>query len=101
HIFPTRRSSDLRKILKHLKELFKELNISFKEDNVGNIVATVPATPGYENAPTVVLQAHVDMVCEKNKETQHDFENDPITMVRDNGWIKAKGTTLGDRKSVV
>jgi len=88
------------KILKHLKELFKELNISFKEDNVGNIVATVPATPGYENAPTVVLQAHVDMVCEKNKETQHDFENDPITMVRDNGWIKAKGTTLGSDNGI-
>jgi dipeptidase D len=88
------------KILEHMKKLFKELNIQFKEDKTGNILATVPATPGYENAPTVVLQGHVDMVCEKNKETQHDFENDPITMVRDNGWIKAKGTTLGSDNGI-
>ncbi|OGU48948.1 MAG: cytosol nonspecific dipeptidase [Ignavibacteria bacterium GWC2_36_12] len=88
------------KILAHMRNLFKELNISFKEDKVGNIVASVPATKGYENSPTVVLQGHVDMVCEKNKETKHDFENDPITMVRDNGWIKAKGTTLGSDNGI-
>ncbi|RPI75963.1 MAG: aminoacyl-histidine dipeptidase [Ignavibacteriales bacterium] len=88
------------KILEHMKNLFKELNISFKEDKVGNIVAKVPASSGYENAPTVVLQGHVDMVCEKNKETKHDFDNDPITMVRDNGWIKAKGTTLGSDNGI-
>jgi dipeptidase D len=88
------------KILEHMRNVFKELNISFKEDKVGNIVASVPATKGYENSPKVVLQGHVDMVCEKNKETKHDFENDPITMVRDNGWIKAKGTTLGSDNGI-
>ncbi len=88
------------KILAHMRNLFKELNISFKEDKVGNIVASVPATKGYENSPTVVLQGHVDMVCEKNKETKHDFDNDPITMVRDDGWIKAKGTTLGSDNGI-
>ncbi len=88
------------KILEHIRNLFKELNVSFKEDKVGNIVAKIPASPGNENAPTVVLQGHVDMVCEKNKETKHDFENDPITLVRDNGWIKAKGTTLGSDNGI-
>lgn len=88
------------KILEHMRKLLKELNISFKEDKAGNIVATVPATTGYENSLTVVLQGHVDMVCEKNKETHHDFENDPITMIRDNGWIKAKGTTLGSDNGI-
>lgn len=88
------------KILEHMRKVFKELNISFKEDKEGNIVATVPATKGYENSPKVVLQGHVDMVCEKNKETKHDFENDPITMVREDGWIKAKGTTLGSDNGI-
>jgi dipeptidase D len=88
------------KILDHMRKLLKELNISFKEDKVGNIIAVVPATKGYENSPTVVLQGHVDMVCEKNKDTKHDFENDPITMIRDNGWIKAKGTTLGSDNGI-
>lgn len=88
------------KILEHLRNVFKELNISFKEDKSGNIVATVPATKGYENSPKVVLQGHVDMVCEKNKETKHDFENDPITIVRDDGWIKARGTTLGSDNGI-
>ena len=88
------------KILAHMRNLFKDLNISFKEDKVGNIVATVPATEGYENSPKVILQGHVDMVCEKNKETKHDFENDPITMIRDDGWIRAKGTTLGSDNGI-
>lgn len=88
------------KILEYMRNLFKELNVSFKEDQVGNIVASIPATPGYENTPTVVLQGHVDMVCEKNKETKHDFESDPITMIRDNGWMKAKGTTLGSDNGI-
>ncbi|MFC2139990.1 aminoacyl-histidine dipeptidase, partial [Bacteroidota bacterium] len=61
----------------------------------GNIVIKVPATEGLENAPTVVLQGHVDMVCEKNKDKEHDFEKDPITLVRDGEWMRADGTTLG------
>jgi len=83
------------KIREHMKKLLSGLNINFKEDKVGNIVASIPATSGYENAPTVILQGHVDMVCEKNNETQHDFENDPIKLVRDGDWITAEGTTLG------
>lgn len=88
------------KILAHLKNLANELNLEFKQDKVGNIVMKVPATPGYENAPVVVLQGHVDMVCEKNKSKVHDFENDPITLLRENGWITADGTTLGSDNGI-
>ncbi len=88
------------KIREHMKNLFKELNLSYEEDNVGNIVAKVPATKGYENAPTVVLQGHVDMVCEKNKGTEHDFDNDPLEIKREDGWITAEGTTLGSDNGI-
>jgi dipeptidase D len=88
------------KIIEHMKNLLKNLNIEFKEDNVGNILAKVPATPGSENSPTVILQGHVDMVCEKNKSKQHDFENDPIELIREDGWITADGTTLGSDNGI-
>jgi len=70
-------------------------SITMSEDAVGNIVIKVPATPGYENSPTVVIQGHIDMVCEKNKGTIHDFDNDPLKVYRDGDWITAEGTTLG------
>lgn len=95
-----RPSKKEEKIREHLKNLLKELNVDFKEDKVGNILAYVPATKGYENAPTVVLQGHVDMVCEKNKDKDFDFENDPIELVRDDGWITANGTTLGSDNGI-
>lgn len=88
------------KIIQHMKNLLNDLNVEFKEDNVGNILAKVPATPGYENSPTVILQGHVDMVCEKNKSKQHDFENDPISLIKKDGWITADGTTLGSDNGI-
>lgn len=88
------------KIREHMRNLLNGLNINFKEDKVGNIVANVPATPGYENAPIVILQGHVDMVCEKNNEIEHDFENDPIKLIRDGDWLSADGTTLGSDNGV-
>ena len=54
-----------------------------------------PGTPGYENLETVILQSHMDMVCEKNNDTKHNFETEPIETVVDGDWLKAKGTTLG------
>ena len=62
---------------------------------VGNIVMRKPATPGYENHPGVILQGHIDMVCEKNNDTEHDFFTDPIQTYIEDGWMHAKGTTLG------
>ncbi len=95
-----RPSKKEEKIREHLRNLFKKLNTDFKEDKTGNLVASIPASAGYEKAPTVILQGHVDMVCEKNKTTQHDFDNDPIKLKRDDGWIKAEGTTLGGDNGV-
>lgn len=88
------------KIREHLRGFLKEQNIDFKEDKTGNIVAKIPATSGYENSPTVILQGHVDMVCEKNKGTKHDFDNDPIKIKREDGWITAEGTTLGSDNGI-
>ncbi|MGB5849690.1 MAG: aminoacyl-histidine dipeptidase, partial [Ignavibacteriaceae bacterium] len=95
-----RPSKKEEKIRAHFRELLKNLKTEFKEDAIGNIVALVPATPGYENAPTIVLQGHVDMVCEKNKDKQHDFDNDPIAVSIKDGWVVADGTTLGSDNGI-
>jgi len=70
-------------------------NLSCKKDELGNIIVRKPASPGKENSTGVVLQGHIDMVCEKNNDTVHDFLIDPIRLIRDAEWIKADGTTLG------
>ena len=95
-----RPSKKEEKIRTHLRELLKNLKTEFKEDTTGNIVALVPATPGHENAPTIVLQGHVDMVCEKNKDKQHDFDNDSIDVSVKDGWVVADGTTLGSDNGI-
>ena len=66
------------KIREYLLEFAKKHGIESKTDKVGNVVLKKPATKGYESAPTVVLQAHMDMVAEKNGDVEHDFLNDPI-----------------------
>jgi dipeptidase D len=66
-----------------------------KRDAAGNIVVRVPATAGREKAPAVILQGHLDMVCEKNRGVEHDFMKDPIHTKVDGEWVKATGTTLG------
>lgn len=70
-------------------------NIAVKTDEVGNVMMSKPATPGHENAPTVILQGHQDMVAEKRGDKVHDFLTDPITTIVDGDWVKADGTTLG------
>jgi dipeptidase D len=95
-----RPSKKEEKIREHLRSFFKRQNVSFKEDKTGNIIAKIQSTPGYENSPTVILQGHIDMVCEKNKETKHDFDKDPIEIKREDGWIKAIGTTLGSDNGI-
>lgn len=70
-------------------------NIPVKTDAVGNVVMTKDATPGHENAPTLILQGHQDMVAEKRGDKTHDFLTDPITTIVDGDWVKADGTTLG------
>ncbi|MBL7968818.1 MAG: aminoacyl-histidine dipeptidase [Prolixibacteraceae bacterium] len=65
------------------------------QDEIGNVLISKPATPGRENDPVVILQSHVDMVCEKNSDTVHDFDTDAIKPFVDDGWVRAEGTTLG------
>ncbi|HEX2868104.1 MAG TPA: aminoacyl-histidine dipeptidase [Ignavibacteriales bacterium] len=88
------------KIREYLRNFARENNLPLKEDEVGNIVISAPASPGYENAKTIVLQGHVDMVCEKNKGTDIDFEKDPLKLERQGDWIKAQGTTLGSDNGI-
>ena len=83
------------KVRTYLDEFGKKHNLTTVTDKAGNVLITKPATPGYENKKTMILQAHMDMVCEKNSDVEHNFDTDPIQVIVDNGWIKAKGTTLG------
>jgi dipeptidase D len=73
----------------------KEAGCAAVRDAVGNVLVRVPASQGREKAPVVVLQGHLDMVCEKNTEKVFDFDKEPISFVRDGEWLKADGTTLG------
>ncbi len=90
-----RPSKKEEKIQAYLIDFAKKNNLPYKKDGVGNILITKPATAGKENVKTVILQSHADMVPEKNSDVEHNFETDPIQAFIDNGWIRAKGTTLG------
>lgn len=71
-----------------------------RQDATGNLVVEKPASPGLEGAPTVVLQGHLDMVTEMNDGVKHDFDRDPIVPRREDGWVKATGTTLGSDNGI-
>ena len=73
----------------------KEKGCEAETDAVGNVVIRIPASAGREQVPPIILQGHIDMVCEKNADTEFDFTRDAIQLVRDGEWIKADGTTLG------
>lgn len=90
-----RGSGNEKAISDYMVKFATDLGLEVKQDEVYNIYIKKPATPGYENAPTVILQGHLDMVCEKNKETVHDFEKDGLNLYIEGDWIGAKGTTLG------
>ncbi len=83
------------KIREYVIEFAKKKGLEYQADEVGNVIIRKKATPGHENAPGVILQAHLDMVCEKNSDVDFDFEKDPIRVKREDGWITADGTTLG------
>jgi len=78
-----------------IKKFAEDLKLEAIVDEVGNIIVRKPATPGMENRKGIILQGHVDMVPQKNSDTKHDFEKDPIDAYIDGEWVKAKGTTLG------
>lgn len=90
-----RPSKKEEKIRQFLLDFAKENKLETKTDEVGNVLILKPATQGMESAPTIILQTHMDMVCEKNSDKIFDFDNDPIEPLIDDGWVKANGTTLG------
>ena len=90
-----RPSKKEEKICTYLRQFAEERRLAFKQDEAGNVLISKPATSGNEHKPTVILQSHVDMVCEKNSDVSHNFEFDPIDFYIDGEWIKARGTTLG------
>ena len=83
------------KIIAFLVDFAKRHGLEYRKDAIGNVVICKPATPGFEQRPTVVLQSHMDMVCEKNSDVEFDFEKDAIRPYIDGEWVKAEGTTLG------
>ena len=83
------------KIIEYIEGVAAGKNIDIKKDKAGNLLLFKPATKGYEKLPTVILQAHMDMVCEKNNDVKFDFDKDPINTVIDGEWLRANGTTLG------
>ncbi|MBN2898424.1 MAG: beta-Ala-His dipeptidase, partial [Clostridia bacterium] len=88
-------SQQEEKISDYLLQFAKVKKLEAYRDDMLNVIIKKPATPGYEKSPTVILQGHMDMVCEKNKGMDHDFEKDPIKIVIDGDLLKAEGTTLG------
>ena len=90
-----RPSKHEEKISQWLQDFAASHGIECMADEAMNVIMRVPATPGYEDHEGVILQAHMDMVCEKNGDVQHDFMTDPIQTYVDGEYLKAKGTTLG------
>ena len=90
-----RPSGHLEKIQQFLLDFAAQAGVEAMKDSGGNIVMRKPATPGMENRKGIILQAHMDMVPQKSKESKHNFETDPIETYIDGDWVKAKDTTLG------
>lgn len=90
-----RPSKKEEKVIAFLENFSKTHQLDYKKDKSGNILISKPATPGYEKSKTVILQAHMDMVCEKNSDVSFDFDADAIQYYIDGDWVKARGTTLG------
>lgn len=90
-----RPSKKEEKIVQYLLDFATNNNLQATMDEVGNVLIKKPAFPGKERVPTVVLQTHMDMVCEKNSDKEFDFENDPIEAIIGDEWVTANGTTLG------
>ena len=89
-------SANEKALSDYLVAFAKDHKLEYMQDELYNVIIRKPATAGYENAPVLAIQAHMDMVCEKNKGTEHDFEKDPIKfVVSDDGILRADGTTLG------
>jgi len=83
------------RVSKYVTDFAEKCGLEWKSDSAGNLLISKPATKGMEKRPALVIQGHLDMVCEKNNDTVHDFSTDPIKMLVEDGWVTADGTTLG------
>jgi len=90
-----RPSNKEERIRLYLTKFGADFGLQTEVDSVGNVLISKPGSPGMENRKSVLLQSHMDMVCEKNSDVEFDFDNDPIIAWSDEQWIRAKGTTLG------
>ncbi len=90
-----RPSKHEERIIEYLVNFGKEHGFTTKVDEVGNVLIIKPATPGFENRATTILQSHMDMVCDKLVDVEFDFHKDPIQTYVEGDWLRAKGTTLG------
>lgn len=90
-----RPSKKEEKVIAFIKAFGEKCGLPTRVDETGNVIIEKKATPGMEDRQTVVLQSHLDMVCQKNNDTDFDFETQGIEMYEEDGWVKAKGTTLG------
>lgn len=88
-------SGNEKEISDYLMQFAQERGCRAVQDELYNLLIYVPATVGYEDHEPVILQAHMDMVCEKNQDVTHDFLKDPLKLIVEDGWLKAQGTTLG------
>ncbi len=86
---------DTKRISDYCVEFAKERGLEVQQDEVNNVIIKKPGTTGYENSEPVILQGHLDMVCEKIPDSDHDFKNDGLDLYVENGYVKARGTTLG------
>ncbi|MDD3823143.1 MAG: aminoacyl-histidine dipeptidase [Sphaerochaetaceae bacterium] len=90
-----RESGNEKQVRTYLVNFAKQHGFAYHVDTVGNLIIKAPATKGMEHVPSLALQGHMDMVCVKDEGVDHDFATDPLTLVREGDWLKAKGTTLG------
>src|SRR5690606_3850269 len=90
-----RPSEKEERVIKFIKDIGKNLGLETRVDKVGNVIIRKAATPGMEDRKPIILQAHLDMVHQKNSNTEFDFDSTGIEMYIDGDWVRARGTTLG------
>ncbi len=90
-----RRSKHEEQISIWLQEWGRSRGFEVRADSLNNVLIKAPATTGYENSPTLILQGHMDMVCEKCKDSKHDFSIDPVRCICDGDWLRGDGTSIG------
>ncbi|MCB0854519.1 MAG: M20/M25/M40 family metallo-hydrolase, partial [Bacteroidetes bacterium] len=90
-----RPSKKEERVIEFMKNFGESLGLDTQVDEIGNVIIKKPASPGMENRATIVMQSHLDMVHQKNADTDFDFSSEGIKMFVDGDWVKAQGTTLG------